>query len=380
MIEEEGGGGNLIRHVEIERILNGPRDGQVDGIQFSFVHSELPSSEDWVCVNPYFPELVFPWNFSGTDIEFETEWVPGCDTRQTRVRGGDCIKVWRVERQRREGIFPVHNPHDAFIYFADLLLVRDGETFAFIEEQLAFVARDALGAFSPMHGPFDRNDNYEYEDAFRITFEKVRQRINRLGGRSLIVPQSPTGYFGWVNDTGEIRPLTVSEAKDVTAGIMPPHLSKFAKESRGGMPGTEWEETAILVSNEFDQALWTGFSRRSILDLAAAAGYALAQAEMELGIKPLALEGLKAKASRKPAHDARRKAGDPVRAAAKEYILKNPKTSQGACARHVSQKLARDERAVNRTIADMFEERTTDKGVKEKRPKPEFLTKTKAPG
>ena len=76
----------------------------------------------------------------------------------------------------------------------------------------------------------------------------------------------------------------------------------------------------------------------------------------------------------------RRLAGNPVRAAAKQYILKNPNTSQAACARHVSQVLEKGERHVNRTIGHMFEDRAAKAGGREKRPKPEFLPKTKAPG
>lgn len=365
-------------HSIIRGILNGPRVGHVDGVEFSFVHSGLPPSETWLCVNLHLGELVFPWNFSGDDSEFENEWLAGSDTRQTLIRYGDCIEVWRVEQQRREGTFPGSDPRDAFVYFADLRVVRDGEAAASIDERLVFVARDALGTVSPMHGPFDSNDNYE--DAFRITFEKVRERIKRLVSPGLSIPKSPTGYFGWVKETGEIRPLTVQEAKYVTAGKMPSLIDRLAREKGGRWPGTEWEETAISVSDEFDQALWAGYSRGSMLDLAAAAGYALAQAEMELGIKPLALEGLKAKASRQPAHDARRKAGDPVRGAAKEFISTHPNTSQGACARYVSQLLGKDERAVNRRIVDMFEERVTAAGGKAKRPKAAFLPNGKPPG
>ena len=144
---------------------------------------------------------------------------------------------------------------------------------------------------------------------------------------------------------------------------------------------SKWLQIAFNSINSFLPMLSGGkHYSTSELDNAAAAGYALAQAEMELGIMPLALEGLKAKASRKPAHDARRKAGEPVRAEARKFILENPNTAQGTCARHVSQLLARNERTVNRMITDMFEDRITKTGVKEKRPKPEYLPKVKPPG
>ena len=321
---------------ELRELLEGDRFGVIEGVSFDLRHERIPvelwttSNEAWD-VGFYFPSESGP--NEGTDpisIAFDVHAEPG-----------DSISIaWFEHYCPPEG--PLPNQHNMEEWWAHLQLKQpDGERTE-LEGHIRFVPRDALGPYSSHL--IDDDDGYaDYMEPHAITFEKIGRRIERLKENSKLVET-------W----SEFGAQSFEHASDLSFWLLD-YLS--AKTS----------------FNDFEALI-------ELQDLTVAAGYALAQAEMELGIKPLALEGLKAKASRKPAHDARRKAGDPVRAAAKEYILENQKTSQGACARHVSQKLARDERAVNRTIADMFEERTTDKGVKEKRPKPEFLPKTKAPG
>ena len=100
----------------------------------------------------------------------------------------------------------------------------------------------------------------------------------------------------------------------------------------------------------------------------AGAGYALAQAESEAYAVPLAERALASKAGTDAGAAAKRKSGDPVREAARAYILANPRTSQTACVVYVAAKMGKDESSVRRAIAGMFE--PSGRG-REKRPIPE---------
>lgn len=50
-----------------------------------------------------------------------------------------------------------------------------------------------------------------------------------------------------------------------------------------------------------------------------------------------------------------KKRGEPVREAARSYIRVHPDTSLSACARHVAEIMAKDERDVRRMISELFE-------------------------
>ena len=97
------------------------------------------------------------------------------------------------------------------------------------------------------------------------------------------------------------------------------------------------------------------------------AGYAMAQVEAKTNLLPLAERGLTADQSQAKASAERRKAGDPVREAARSDIAVNPKTTQTACARRVATALGRDQRSVEKLIAPLFEWRDLPGGGREKR-------------
>lgn len=97
-----------------------------------------------------------------------------------------------------------------------------------------------------------------------------------------------------------------------------------------------------------------------LIDLAATVGYSVAKAE--------AAPALARAANRtRPATTARRKISDPVRDAAKTFILSNPKTTQSACARHLAGQLGKDQRSIEKLIAPLFSWVTLPGGAKEKR-------------
>jgi len=86
----------------------------------------------------------------------------------------------------------------------------------------------------------------------------------------------------------------------------------------------------------------------------AGAGYALAEAESEAYAVPLAERALASKAGTDAGAAAKRKSGDPVREAARAYILEHPHTSQTPCVAYVAAKMGKDESSVRRAIAAMF--------------------------
>ena len=336
---------------EVHALLDGSRFGVVEGVTFDLRHETIPS-----------------WAKTSIVVEFECKLLfsSECKPGEKRLRiplslqdvyfrlePGDTISIAEVEHLIRGG-GALADQHDNEEWLAHLVLERSNGERVELEHFMRFVSRTAMGPY-----PLDFKQNDEGHKSLTsrhaIHWEKIGNRLNRI--RSLGVVGG--NWFSFAERSFE-------------------YASELYKEC---IKIESFDHLEDLLVEDFERQVVIGlYDYAHVVDAVAATSYALAMSEMELGIKPLALEGLKAKASRQPAHNARRRAGDPVRAAAKEYILENPKTSQGACARHVSQLFERDGRAVNRTIADMFEERTTDKGVKEKRPKPEFLTKTKAPG
>ena len=158
----------------------------------------------------------------------------------------------------------------------------------------------------------------------RVTFEKVGRRIARL-------------YQPAPQRAGEWLQLAAAASADAEAE---------AEQVRGKLT--------------LEQA--GAYDLEELLDLTAAAAYALAKAEAEPVIR-------KAFNRTRPATLARRTVANPVREAAKADILENPKTTQTACARRVAMKLERDQRSVEKLLAPMFEWVTLSAGVKEKRPR-----------
>jgi hypothetical protein len=317
---------------ELDDILEGSRLGVIEGVTFDLRHELVPVDE-W-CTKDLSWEL---------GLLFPSECEPGEERGfpahhkipHIKVAPGDSISIERIKSFHTSGD-PLSNQLDTEERWAYLVLKRsNGESVEFANA-MVFVPRDAIG---PDAGylPYDAVEYNGYLRNRYISSKKVGRRIMRI--RRECEPNEP-----WIR----VAFLTF--------------------------------ERAVALANDQSRNRFDSSDREELMELSVAMGYSLAQAEMELAIKPLALEGLKAKASRQPAHDARRKAGDPVRAEAKQMIHRNPNTSQGACARHVSRVLNKDERTVNRAIADMFQVQTTNSGAMEKRPKHEFLPKGKTPG
>ncbi|MBU1345362.1 MAG: hypothetical protein KKA16_00245 [Alphaproteobacteria bacterium] len=314
----------------LQAILDGPRVGEVEGVQFDFRHERLPSSETWHA--PRGSELfgvVYPWDRDpcGGDAdvapqEAETNFIFDGGSVGTNVYPGDRMSVDRLERFYRGGGRPPYlDPHDAFSLWAYLVVTRpDGKAFQ-IEEPISFNARDAMGPASPhLFAGDDGLDDFVGD--FRVSLDKASRRLERLR----------------VAD-GERR------------------------------PGVEWVDLAFEVSEAFEphgSPFYGGAFPKSpddlayLLDMAVTFGYAVAMAERA----PLVDAAEK---RTRPATMARRSVTDPVRQAAKADILANPKTTQTACARRLAMELGRDQRSIEKLIAPMFRWATLPGGGREKR-------------
>jgi hypothetical protein len=310
-------------------LLNETRVGEIDGVSFDLRHSDLPDANDWHSPKGAEPfGVAFPWDrdlFNGDEVAATNYVTSGGVERgwdAIHVYPGDAVTISRVRRfHRGVGGPPYEVERDCFEYWAYLRITRPDGSIVDVDESISFNARDAMGPFSP-HFHISGDDGYEdYIGDFRIDYEKVSSRISKYLGAGASVHQG-----AWLK-----------LATDCIDALGPPPF-----------------EEGELPRDPVDLG-W-------MIDLAAAAGYALAKAETAPVIE-------KARARTKPATKARRVRTEPVRAAAEAFIAENPKTSQTACAAAVARDLGRDQRSVERAIAPMFSWKTLPGGSREKRPR-----------
>lgn len=312
--------------VHLDLILNRDRVGTVQGVEFDFRHHDLPGPETWHSPEGRYPfGITFPWD-RGDGGEPADCYVTGYgeDEPVVHVYSGDKVSIGQVRRFSRGGYRPPYvDDHDAHALWAYLTVRRSDGTMVSSDEPIQFNARDAMGPHSPHIDIAD--DGYaDFVGDFRVTFDKVRRRIERL-------------YQAAPNRAGE--------------------WLKLAAEALG-----EAETEAEYIKGKFPSKEDSTCDLSDLLDLTAAAAYALAKAEAAPVIR-------KSFNRTRPATLARRTRTNPVREAAKADILANPKTTQTACARRVALKLERDQRSMEKLITPMFEWVTLPGGAKEKRPR-----------
>lgn len=312
-------------------LLNQTRVGEIEGVLFDLRHSELPGVEDWHSPKGAEPfGVAFPWDrdlFNGDEVAATNYVTSGGVARgwdAIHVYPGDTVTISRVRRFHRGGGAPPYEMEaDCFEYWAYLRITRPDGSIVDIDESISFNARNAMGPFSP-HFDLNGDDGYEdYIGDFRVDYEKVRSRISKYLETGATRHQAE-----WLN------------------------LATDCIDALGLPSDFSGENSTPLSANEMG---W-------VMDLAVAAGYALAKAEMAPVVE-------KARVRTKPATQARRVRTEPLRAAAEAFIRENPKTSQTACAAAVARDLGRDQRSVERAIAPMFSWQTLSGGGREKRPR-----------
>jgi hypothetical protein len=356
----------------IFEIFNKTRVGEIDGVSFDVRHPDLPV-ETWHAPDAwYLNGLSFPWD---RDSKLAPDDPPSGKDDPHRaseciVRPGDAISISRLENfHRGQGqLADRYDNEECYAYFE--VKHRDGGRTQ-IGDPIRFVPMEAMGPHSPYLDE-DSEDYAAWVDNHRITFEKIARRIKRLADPGA---RRETRYY--VMRGEKIFEATKEEVENASEGT-----KVFTSEVRPDQwqgPRGEWIRFADtmrwMAEDELaDLSKGRELDLSMLIDLAASAGYALATAESESRIVPLAKGGLKARASLAKATSAARSRANPVREAASADIAANPKTSQGACVRRVAARLGRGDREVARLIGSMFEWRDLPGGGREKRPKQETLT------
>jgi len=302
--------------------------GEIDGLRFDFRHPDL-DRENWRAPTGIGAlRLKLPWSDSLVDT-FAGIWPPDFE-----VRPGDTLLIDSVTSLEMPAADSFADPHDTTKKWVRVRLERpDGTTFRPVEP-VEFVAMDAMGPESDYHR-LGEDLNGELPDwDLGIRFDKIILRMLRMED---------------ARDDEDVGPwlrlaLSMYEKVDDWLERFPQAASSVAAQP-----------------NSLDYG--------PLLDMVATAAYALAQAEAEDRIAPLARLGAKNKLSLKLASEGARARSAPVREEALRDIAANPMTSQNACARRVAAKMGRDPSSVSKVIATLFEWRTLPGGAQEKRPK-----------
>lgn len=308
---------------QLQALLDGPRHGFIDGVEFDLRHPDLPSSDDWHAPRGGKPfGIVFPWDrdfVQGDAKSAEKLVTDGASERGwsvVHVFRGDKVTLGRVLSRNRGAKARYGNPSDTHSLVGFLDIIRADGSVTMTDDQLfSWNARDAMGPASPwFYAGDDGLDDYVGD--FRVSMDKVRRRLKSIAPKL----------------TGEAREwiLVASRVEDeITAG----------------------EEVAgSSVDLEF------------LLDMAVTLGYAVAKAEAS----PI-MERVETRT--KSASIARRKLSEPALEAARAFARANPETaSLTRCARHVSVSLGRDQRQIERLLRPYFVRVTTGTGVRELRP------------
>jgi len=274
--------------VDIARLLETSREGVIDGVTFDLNHSAIPP-ESWHAPDGIFGvDLYFPSEAEGGEEEVSFFSEPGDQRVWAEV--GDVISIAELRRfDRLEG--PLVDLHDTEEWWAYLQLERrtTGERVK-LEGVVCFVPRDALGPHSPHFLPDDEG-HAAYVEQHVVTFKKIGLRIKRLAASTR--RREPAL---WATVNGMRARIT-----EGMRALLPPDTEVehgWVYEGPFG-PAREWLTLADR-SQEFarDEAEAVRDETPSIdltelLDTVAAAAYALARAECELRVAPLAKNTLK---------------------------------------------------------------------------------------
>jgi hypothetical protein len=332
---------------ELAAILDGPRCGTADGVEFDFRHADLPSAEDWHSPTGAIPfGVAFPWDRRAFDDDevAVSAWVTGGSRGWPvlNIFAGERVSIHRVKPlYRGAGMPPFVDEHDAYELWAYLRVAHADGSVTDAEQSIMFCARDAMSPHSLHDEPAEDDDYDGFIGDFRVSYEKVVRRIERL---SRAKNDKTSGE--WLRFAARMRLLVDEDREGIEAEVQ-------------GLPA--WDLLRLV-------------------DTATATGYALAKAE-ELGrLAPLAKRGMKAAASLEAATMGARRRADPLRALALEVIRANPKISQTACAREIVARTGKDQRAVERLIGPFFEWRSLPTGLREKRPTQAALKTARSSG
>lgn len=330
--------------------------GVVDGIEFDFTGSGILEAAHWrMATSLVWTGLTFPWDEEYAhvpipdDIQLDTatpeqanrlasELVPWFaqerDRRpQVRVYPGDKVLVNEFASYGRGGNDRLQDYHDITEYEVTLKVVRADGSEVLLEEKVGFVARDAMGPQSAYSYYVGDSDYADWVQDFRIDFEKIAHRIERLRGE------------------GHMKGEWMTLADDMLDHVRD-----------------------RLTDSEFDK-----WSVGELVDIAATAGYALAKAEAEGKLEPLAKAQLKAEAQRARATQAaankRRKPDTPeLLNAAQAMCIADANLSLNRCATEMATRFGRDAANVRKLILPLFERRQLPGGRREYRPRRQGTT------
>lgn len=330
---------NKAWYVQIEEILQGSLVGQVLGIELDLRHPDLDTQTHHAPNLLWGMDLIFPtqddethWDetlfLDAASLEGDAvrEIEPPADVIE--LRPGDRLLVRRVEHFFRGGTKELVDAHDNLEYWAHLIVQRlDGEIVE-LRDPLMFVAKDALEPSSE-HIYYVGDDDYqEYMRDHRITLEKLKLRALRL--------------------------------------------------TKSGN-GEEWLEVARYMSDlleSFDHKLSPDeppWETNEQLEVAATFGYALARAEAEARLFPLAFKKLKADRARARATKlAALKRTKPDTAAILEaataMCAADANLSLNRCGNELAKRFDREAVNIKRIIKPLFEPRQNRAGGVEYRP------------
>ncbi|WP_293682785.1 hypothetical protein [uncultured Phenylobacterium sp.] len=275
---------------QLQALLESDRKGIVDGVEFDFRHPSIPV-ELWHSPDAaYGVDFRFPSECEEADPEDRTAWED--ETPWVQAEVGDAVSIAELRRfDRHEG--PLADLHDTEEWWAHLHLTRGrtGERIH-LEGVMAFVPRDALGPHSP-HILHPDEEYAAYVEQHHITFDKIRRRIARL-----IQSTSRREPAWWVTINGT-RGRLMSE---LMLPLVPPGAlveTGWVYERTHG-PAQEWLKLADDADEfafdeiEYVKEQFPSAELEALVDTVAAAAYALARAECELRVAPLAKTTLKA--------------------------------------------------------------------------------------
>lgn len=355
---------------QLQALLDSERVGVIDGVNLDLNHPQLPVEVWHAPDSAYGVDLWFP--SEGRDFGDEpTPSLVGGEGPGVIARAGDSISIATISRFDRH-LGPLADPHDTEEWWATLRLVRaDSGERLLLDGVVAFVPRDALSPHSP-HLEIGDEDYAAYYERHLITFDKIGRRIDRLA--SSIRKREPAI---WAKISGVKYRITESMLEQLDPDAEIEH--GWAYEAPVGRV-REWltladraHELALDAANGSDEELRSG-GLEVLLDTVAAAAYALARAESEMRVAPLAEKGIRAQRSLQAATRKAQQRGEPVRRRALEEIWRaKGRISQTRCATLVANALGREQRAVERLISTLFEWRDLPGGGREKRPRAEVI-------
>ncbi|WP_150125950.1 hypothetical protein [Brevundimonas sp. LM2] len=184
------------RVTQLQELLDGARVGEIDGVHFDLRHENLPPSETWHAPDGASPfGIAFPWDadyFDGDHVK-AAQFVTGKDIDSgwitTHVQRGDKVIVKRVVIRRRGLGKPPYVEHHDNAYYAAYLTIQhvDGIT-SEPDTPICWNARDAMGPHSPHIWAGDDGLD-DYVGDYRGSLENISLRIDHLLSSTHVAPE-----------------------------------------------------------------------------------------------------------------------------------------------------------------------------------------------